>query len=122
MAKYLTKQRALLVSFLEKHPDKSFTAKGIRDAVGGISLSAVYRNLAELEKDGSIRKHDNYYGYVGAKQCKTCLHMVCNDCGKSYHLPGVFSEFIISNIMSSERFAVDKNDTVIYGVCRECRR
>ena len=121
MAKYITKQRLMFVEFLQKHPDKSFTAKQLQQEIGGISLSAVYRNLSELERDGSIRKHGNYYGYIGAKQCRACLHMSCKACGKSFHLGGVFSEFIVSNILSSERFAVDKNDTVIYGICRNCR-
>ena len=113
----------MFVDFLEKHPDNSYTAKQIHAALGAekISLSAVYRNLAELEHVGSVRKRGIYYEYTGSKMCKACLHMSCTQCGRSFHLSGVFSEFIVNNILSSEKFAVDRNDTVFYGLCNACR-
>lgn len=121
MTKYNTKQRMQFLSFLEGNPDSSFSAKDIKEAIGDISLSAVYRNLATLEKDGCIRKHGDRYEYIGSKKCRSCLHMNCKSCGKSFHLNGVFSEFIISNVLSSEKFEIDKNDTVFYGLCKSCR-
>ena len=55
---YNTEQRKLLLSFFEKYPDKDFTAKGIYEKTGGdISLSAVYRNLADLSSSGVIAKN-----------------------------------------------------------------
>lgn len=121
MAKYNTKQRMMFISFLESNPDSGFCAKDIKEAIGDISLSAVYRNLAALEKEGCIRKHADKYEYIGSKKCKSCLHMNCKSCGKSFHLSGVFSEFIINNVFSNERFEIDKNDTVLYGICKNCR-
>ena len=51
MSGYNTKQRRALLAFLGEHPDELLTARQMADALAEkqISLSAVYRNLAQLE-------------------------------------------------------------------------
>ena len=58
MAAYITKQRRILLTFLEDHPDESLSAADIAKALAdrSISVSAVYRNLAALEEEGRIRR------------------------------------------------------------------
>ena len=55
---YKTKQRDVILKFFEKNHDKNFTVTEIFENVKNenISLSAIYRNLAELEKAGKVRK------------------------------------------------------------------
>ena len=50
MSGYNTKQRRALLAFLGEHPDELLTARQMADALAEkqISLSAVYRNLAQL--------------------------------------------------------------------------
>ena len=53
MSGYNTKQRRALLTFLGEHPDELLTARQMADALAEkqISLSAVYRNLAQLEAE-----------------------------------------------------------------------
>ena len=58
MSGYNTKQRRALLAFLEEHPDELLTARQMADALAEkqISLSAVYRNLAQLEAEEKVRR------------------------------------------------------------------
>ena len=58
LPKYMTKQRKALLAFLSEHADEELTAKQLETALSGegISISAVYRNLSDLEKEGKIRR------------------------------------------------------------------
>lgn len=53
MSGYNTKQRRALLAFLGEHPDELLTARQMVDTLAEkqISLSAVYRNLAQLEAE-----------------------------------------------------------------------
>lgn len=55
---YSTEQRNILLSFLSENPDKMFSARQIESGLAGkgISKSAIYRNLAELEAEEKIRR------------------------------------------------------------------
>lgn len=58
MSIYNTKQRRALLAFLGEHPDELLTARQMADALAEkqISLSAVYRNLAQLEAEEKVRR------------------------------------------------------------------
>ena len=85
MPKYMTKQRKALLAFLSGHADEELTAKQLETALSGegISISAVYRNLSDLEKEGKIRRvsksgtREVYYLYTDSDSCKDCLHLSC---------------------------------------------
>ena len=71
MSIYNTKQRRALLAFLGEHPDELLTARQMADALAEkqISLSAVYRNLAQLEAEEKVRRsaksgsHEAFYQY-----------------------------------------------------------
>lgn len=73
MKKYDTRQRDYLINFLDQHPDQLLSVRQIAQELCSqqISLSAVYRNLSQLEAEGLIRKsikpgsREAYYQYVG---------------------------------------------------------
>ncbi len=58
MAKYLTRQRKRLLTYLSEHTDEQMTARQIADALtaDNISISAVYRNLSALEEEGLLKR------------------------------------------------------------------
>lgn len=58
MSGYNTKQRRALLAFLGEHPDELLTARQMADTLAEkqISLSAVYRNLAQLEAEEKVRR------------------------------------------------------------------
>ena len=83
MSGYNTKQRRALLAFLGEHPDELLTAHQMADALAEkqISLSAVYRNLAQLEAEEKVRRransrsHEGFYQNLDAKVCKVALNM-----------------------------------------------
>ena len=124
MSKYATEQRKLLMLFLQCNPDKRFSAREIADALSDaeISQSAVYRNLAFLEKEGKVSrsvregKRESVYQFVAADACRSCLHLSCTKCGTICHMKAAEIESILPN----NGFTLDRQKTVLYGVCHEC--
>ena len=129
MPKYMTRQRKALLDYLAAHADEPLSAQEIAGALSGegVSLSAVYRNLAELEGEERIRRagrggsREVYYQFIGADQCKGSLHLQCKRCGRTFHMDAVGAEQLKSVVEKTEGFALDKGDTVLYGVCEVCR-
>ena len=123
----ISPQPKLLLSFFEKYPDKDFTAKGIYEKIGGdISLSAVYRNLSELFSSGMITKNagekrEAVYRFSGASECKNRLHLCCSVCKKTVHIDGKTAEKI-KTALSDGGFGLNISDTVLYGVCPDCKK
>ncbi len=126
MSRYATLQRKKLLEFLEKNPHSSFSARQIKDAILGVSMSAVYRNLAILEKDGLLQKvyvsnkKEITYQYVCSENCVDFLHLICEKCKKSSHFEKEFSELIVNKALEVSGFVVNRNKTFIYGVCQTC--
>ncbi len=129
MAKYITKQRRIFLDYLELHPDEPLTAKQIAEALSSenISISAVYRNLSDLEAEGKVRRisrsgtREVHYQYADADDCRACLHLSCKKCGKTFHMGMSSAAAISENIKKNEKFTIDKKDTVIYGICGGCK-
>ena len=126
----MTKQRKALLNYLSMHADERLSAKQLEDAlkIEGISISAVYRNLSELEKEGKVRRVNNsgsrevFYQYTDGAHCKDCLHLSCEKCGKTYHMNSAVAQTLIENLAQSDEFTIDKANTVLYGVCGDCRK
>ena len=130
MPKYMTKQRKTLLDFLERHADEELSAKKIEAelADSGVSISAVYRNLSELEKEGKVRRisksgsREVFYLYTDAHACRESLHLSCKKCGKTYHMNSQCADMLINNLAQNDEFTIDKSDTVLYGVCKDCKK
>ena len=129
MQTYLTKQRKKLLSFLEEHPDELFSVKDIAAALAdeGISQSAVYRNVADMEEEGKLQRITKdgtrtiYYRYADDEECKKHLHLSCFKCGRTYHMEEPVTDELIRAVAKSSDFEVDSHTTVLYGVCRACK-
>jgi len=134
MATYMTKQRKILLDYLSRNSDKQLSAEDIFEGLRAfgllenISLSAVYRNLAELESGNMVRRSSMegqrkvLYQYVGAEKCRNELHLACKKCGKTIHVDHKVAEALIENIAEIQEFTIDKKDTVLYGTCKECNK
>lgn len=129
MSKYMTRQRRALLSYLSGHADELLSVQEIADALEAedVSRSAVYRNVAELEAEGKLRRdrvgdaREVSYRYVGAPPCRGSLHLSCKKCGRTFHMDSGGAEALARAVERAEGFAVDKSDTVLYGVCAACR-
>ena len=130
MAKYVTRQRKRLLEYLSEHTDEQITARQIADALtaDNISISAVYRNLSALEEDGLLKRsvregtREVFYQYIAAEECKDSLHLSCRICGKSIHLGESEAEQLLHNTFESTGFQIEISETILYGVCADCRK
>lgn len=130
MKKYDTRQRDVLIEFLDHHPDELLSVRQVADTLSQkqISLSAVYRNLSQLEEEGVIRKsvkqgsREAFYQYMGAPACKNHLHMSCTCCGKTFHLAENHTMHLKQALCLEEGFQLDILNTVLLGVCEDCRK
>ena len=130
MAKYLTRQRKRLLTYLSEHTDEQMTSRQIADALAAdnISISAVYRNLSALEEEGHLKRsvregtREVFYQYIAAEECKDSLHLSCRVCGKSIHLGEREAEQLLHRTLESTGFQIDKTKTILYGICEDCRK
>lgn len=129
MSKYVTRQRKTLLAWLRARPDRLFTAQEIAEALQeeSVSLSAVYRNLADLEQEGQVRRsakggeREIRYQFMAAESCRGCLHLCCTRCGRTFHMDGGGAAALAQAVEKSEGFTLDCAETVLYGVCGACR-
>lgn len=130
MAEYITKQRKALLEFFERHTDEQFTAAQIAAAeeCAGISVSTVYRNLADMEAEGKVVKltrggsREVYYRFAASQKCHGKLHLSCKNCGKTCHVDPDTAEKLYAALRDNESFILDRNETVLYGVCKDCSK
>ena len=127
MQAYMTKPRKRLLAYLQRHPDEALSAGQISQELDGISVSAVYRNLSAMENEGSVRRvskngsREVFYQYLDAGQCREHIHLSCKKCGKTFHMDAEQTEALVKTIAQLDRFAVDRGETVLYGVCENCQ-
>ena len=125
MSQYMTRQRKALLDYLSAHADETFSAQELAAALTGISASAVYRNLAALEAEGKLRRvssaREAAYQYVGADACRGRVHLKCKRCNRTFHMDERGAAALLGVVEQTEGFAVDKDDTVLYGVCELCQ-
>lgn len=127
--KYDTQQREHLLAFLKQHPDQPLSVREIAQALCAqpISLSAVYRNLSQMEAEGLIRKslkpgsRAACYQYVGTPDCQSHLHMSCSRCGKTFHMDREHTRRMARAMSELDCFELDISHTVLYGICQNCR-
>ena len=130
MHNYSTRQRKLLLDYLSRHPDELLSARQIADALAAeeISLSAVYRNLAQLEKEEKVRRSSKsgtrevYYQYLAAESCRGALHMHCIKCGRTFHMASSNAVLFAEHLVQGEGFLLDTADTILSGTCADCRK
>ena len=127
MVKYLTNQRKTLLSYLSEHPDEQISAKQIASELesSGISLSAVYRNLSDLEAEEKVKRcqkagtREVLYQYIAAESCAGCLHLSCSRCGKTIHMHTAQADALVKQVEEKEAFLIDKGNTVL---CQSCQK
>ncbi|HCO63068.1 MAG TPA: hypothetical protein DIT49_06820 [Clostridiales bacterium] len=125
---YQTEQRKRLYALLRAHPHTRFSAREIYEALsdGSISISAVYRNLATMTKEGQICKstregsHEALYQYLQEDGCRNQLHLTCVGCGRVLHMNRQSAQAMQESVACMDGFVIDSARTVLYGTCMDC--
>ncbi|MBP3876739.1 MAG: transcriptional repressor, partial [Lachnospiraceae bacterium] len=98
-SKYRTRQRDILINYLQSSPGEHFTASDVcsyfREQGASIGQSTIYRQLESLVDEGIINKYiidgtsSACFEYVGPDaqaDMETCFHCKCEKCGRLIHL------------------------------------
>lgn len=126
MREYRTRQRESLLDFLAQNRDRQFSVEEIAAAAGGISLSAVYRNINQLVAEDSVRRFQKEgsrkfrYQYMAGGGCEDCLHLKCEKCGGILHLDAESAELLERVLRKNQSFSLDRRRTVLFGCCASC--
>ena len=131
--KYKTKQREILLKYLESVSGMHITAGDVCDFFKkqGIPIgqATVYRQLESLVDSGLVNKYNldsnssACFEYIGS-DChaggQVCFHCKCEKCGKLIHLHCDELACISEHLYNEHKFKLDPLRTVFYGLCEEC--
>ena len=133
--KYKTRQREVILSYLETLPGEHFTAGDVYSHFNGCGSSkgqaTIYRQLESLVDEGLLNKYiideksPACFEYVGESshvQESVCFHCKCTSCGRLIHLHCDELEGIKSHLLEHHGFALDPLRTVYYGLCEDCAK
>ena len=134
MAEYETKQRRILLDYLNAHPDRGFSVEELYDgllseqaleAIPG--KSTIYRLIARLVSEGLVKRfaagqgRQFAYQIVACDACDAHLHLKCTTCGRLCHMDHAVSEQIMHEVLSRSDFSLDEKETVLFGICKDCK-
>ena len=131
--KYKTKQRDILIEYLESVPKTHITAGDVcehfKRCGTSIGKAMVYRQLEGLVDEGVLQKYiidtasPACFEYVGGNihhSGEACFHCKCERCGKLIHLHCEELSAIGNHLMEHHGFRLNPLRTVFYGVCEDC--
>lgn len=129
---YATASRKKILEFLKSSSDRTVTAADVdgylKENDSEVNITTVYRYLDKLARDGTVIKYvaekgsQAAYQYVEpGRRCEEHLHMKCIKCGKIIHLECHFMKEISQHISESHDFILQCKNSILYGVCRDCK-
>ena len=133
MAEYNTEQKKMLLDFLERHHDSSYTideiVDGLKAAEGGNApgQSTVYRLMTRLVEEKRVRRFAGegsrrfLYRIIADDHCRNHLHLKCLGCGKIMHLDRETSDALLKSVKQIKDFSISEEDTLLFGNCAACR-
>lgn len=130
---YRTKYRDWIKNYFETHPDVRIRARDVYDGMKAeglpVNLATVYRNLDHLENENILRGHktagedEKFYQYMRPRMdCQSHLHLLCSRCGRIIHLNCGFMNEISEHLMKEHGFELDCGQSMLVGLCSDCRR
>ena len=132
--RYQTKQREMLLSYLQTVPNVHVTAAEVCDHLKSqgapIGKSTVYRQLESLVNEGILQKYTvdgispACFAYIGTdcqKAGDSCFHCKCEKCGRLIHLRCDELKAVGVHLNGEHGFQLDPVRTVFYGLCENCR-
>ena len=126
---YNTEKREELIRFLSERRGKPCTIEEICSAIliDGKGKSTVYRLIAKLTEEGSVRKitdeksRRTTYQYIRSGQCAEHFHLKCRECKTVFHLDGVTSRAFEKKLKILYGFTLDEG-ALLCGICNRCKR
>ncbi|MGI5936756.1 MAG: Fur family transcriptional regulator [Oscillospiraceae bacterium] len=127
---YRTRQREDILRFFESRPGEKFSAQDLIDSRElNVGKATVYRSLARLTQEGKLSRFIPgpgsaalyQYNRDGAGSARLC-RLACVRCGGTEETYCSFMEEVERHMKGDHCFLVDREKTVIYGLCRSCKQ
>lgn len=130
---HITKQGKVVLECFENNSQKHLTAEDVSDILktngNAVSTATIYRQLDRLSAQGFIRKYisspDEPACYQYSEKHNVCtnhFHLKCVICNNLFHVSCEYLDKLDEHINEHHGFSVDNTRTVLYGVCRECKK
>ncbi len=130
-SKYITKQRRIILKYLNENPHETISAKTLYEALKtegyNIGKATVYRHIQALHREGYLKNVSNdsggyHYNYIeDPGECDNHWHLKCIKCGEFVHLDcGITSDFY-NHVRDKHRFSIDLSASVLSGLCDRCK-
>ena len=126
MKRYSKKREAILdcLKSTTSHPTAEWIYERLKPEYPHLSLATVYRNLAEMKKEGLIRSVgivDGQERFDGTTAQHT--HAVCSVCGKVIDVNGIdVPDELKLKIAEMTGYSVERADLRFLGICGECMK
>ena len=130
---YNTKAKRFILDCLENNSHTTVAASDILEYLNKngifVNLTTVYRCLEKLTNECKVIKLKNsdgrgavYQLSAAQKTCDEHIHIQCVNCGKLSHLDCGFMDELKKHIKSDHGFEIKCSGSVLYGVCKECKK
>ena len=129
---YNTAGRNRILGFLRENKSRAVNVGEILEALkargNDVNITTVYRYLEKLSAEGQVMKYvardgmRAVYQYVDLDHhCTEHLHLQCVKCGAIIHLDCHFMEELSEHVLMDHGFEIQCANSIIYGVCADCR-
>lgn len=123
MIRYSQQRETILniVKATDCHPSAGYVYEHARREIPNISLGTVYRNLAELRKNGriiSFTPGDGVERFDG--NTDDHHHFFCKVCGSVSDVSLPVNTDLNSEAQRATGNRIDFHRTMFYGICRDC--
>ncbi len=127
---YQTKQKDLIRKTVMKMKG-DFSVKELFGVVSKadetVGLTTIYRLINKMVESGELNTiigKDGATRYHFEKECEAGGHCLlkCEECGKIIHEDCEVVEEMLTHFANEHKFAINKNEIVVYGICKRCRK
>lgn len=124
MSYQTTQKQAVLewVKAAKHHPTAQDVYKGVKELMPKISFATVYRNLANLAKNGQIKEVQ----FVGLKRYEALMHdhqhFICTKCHRIIDMELSKLLNVVDTVKKMQCHQVDTYNLELIGVCAACRK
>ena len=116
---YATASRRKILEYLKNSNDHTVTAADVDEYLKQSGNEEVKMEMIKYVAEKGCQAA---YQYVEpGRGCEQHLHLKCVKCGKIIHLECHFMEEISHHIEESHGFTLQCKNSILYGVCKECK-
>jgi len=97
------------------------TPEQISEAVAGVDVTTVYRNLELLEELGFVRHTHLGHGAPSYRPAEDeHIHVVCHSCGRVSDAEPALVDELAARLRADSGFELDRAHFTVFGRCAQC--